>query len=128
METILKTILAVLIGAAICIMATPFAALASTDEGHWVSLGEYKITYYCSCRRCCGKWSGSPTASGTEPEEGRTVACSMPFGTHLMIDGHEYVVEDRGVSGKHIDVYMDDHQECLDNGVDYLEVKKWVED
>lgn len=128
METIIKTILAAVIGAAICIMSLPLTAMAGQDEGHWQLLGEYKITYYCNCRRCCGKWSGGPTASGEMPEEGRTVACSMKLGTHIMIDGHEYVVEDRGVTGKHIDVYMDDHQECLENGVDYLEVKKWVED
>lgn len=128
METIIRAIIAAVIGAAICIMSLPLTAIAGQDDGHWESLGEYKITYYCNCRRCCGKWSGGPTASGEMPEEGRTVASSMKLGTHLMIDGHEYVVEDRGVTGKHIDVFMESHQECLDNGVDYLEVKKWVED
>lgn len=128
MNSFIRTILAALIGAALCMLAMPFTACAGEDDGSWTSLGSYKITYYCNCRKCCGRWSGGPTASGSMPEQGRTVASSLPLGTHIMIDGHEYVVEDRGVSGKHIDVYMESHEECLDNGVDYLEVKKWVED
>lgn len=118
-----KLLLAALIAA---LMITP--AYAGEDDGRWESLGEYKITYYCNCRKCCGRWAGGPTASGSMPEQGRTVASSLPLGTHIMIDGHEYVVEDRGVSGKHIDVYLNSHRECLDRGVDHLDVYKWVED
>lgn len=128
MNKIVRTIIAAVIGAVICIAALPFTACAGEDDGHWKSLGEYKITYYCPCRRCCGRWSGGPTASGTMPEEGVTVASSLPFGTHILIDGDEYVVEDRGVTGMHIDIYLEDHQECLDRGVDYMEVYMWEED
>lgn len=128
MNNLLRTLTAALIGAALCLLATPFTACAGEDDGSWTSLGEYKITYYCNCRKCCGRWAGGPTASGSMPEQGRTVASSLPLGTHLMIDGHEYVVEDRGVSGKHIDVYLNSHRECLDRGVDRKTVYRWTED
>lgn len=113
---------------AVLLTFTPMQAQAA-DDGSWVSMGSYKTTAYCNCKRCCGRWSGGPTASGMMPEEGRTVACgSMPLGTHIMINGHEYVVEDRGVRGKHIDIYMDGHGRALQHGVQYAEVYVWVED
>ena len=97
---------------------------------HWVPLGEYKLTFYCNCRRCCGRWAGGPTASGTMPAEGRTVACgSLPLGTRILIAGQgEYIVEDRGVKGKHIDIFMASHSACLRNGVQRAGVFRWVAD
>lgn len=74
-------------------------------------LGTYQLTAYCNCSLCCGKWAGGPTASDTYPVEGRTVACnSIPLGTHIVINGHEYVVEDTGAMGNNvIDIYMASH-------------------
>lgn len=102
----------------------------TAPAGHWVPLGEYKLTFYCNCRRCCGKWAGGPTASGTMPAEGRTVACgSLPLGTRILIAGQgEYIVEDRGVKGKHIDIFMASHSACLRNGVQHAGVFRWVAD
>ena len=56
-----------------------------------------EATAYCACEYCCGKTDGI-TASGTKATAGRTIAAdpSLPFGTVVVIDGHEYVVEDRG--------------------------------
>lgn len=42
------------------------------DSGNY--LGRFKLTAYCSCPICCGKWSGGATAGGTVPVQGRTVA------------------------------------------------------
>lgn len=127
------------IGCAIAAAGAPFVCLADTNTeivsedvtapaGHWVDIGNYKLTFYCNCRRCCGKWAGGPTASGTMPAEGRTVACgALPLGTRILIAGQgEFVVEDRGVSGRHIDIYMDSHAACLKKGVQRGEVFKWV--
>lgn len=87
----------------------------------------YKITAYCPCSICCGKYASGYTASGTKATEGRTVAASsnLPFGTKLLINGKEYVVEDRGgaVKGNHIDMYVDTHSEALRWGVRYLPVE-----
>ena len=117
----------------ICLAADPAEVIiqqAETDEGHWVPLGSYKLTWCCNCRKCCGKWAGGPTASGTMPAEGRTVACgSLPLGTRILIAGQgEYVVEDRGVTGRHIDIFMASHSACLRNGVQRAGVFRWVED
>lgn len=94
---------------------------AATSE--WEYCGEYRCTYYCPCEKCCGKSDGI-TASGTHATQGRTVAASkeFPFGTKLMINGHEYIVEDRGVGRGKIDIFLEDHQECLNNGVLYADI------
>lgn len=86
----------------------------------------FKITAYCSCSKCCGKQTGI-TASGTHATAGRTVAASgqFAFGTKLIINGKEYVVEDRGgaIQGNKIDIYMNSHAEALAWGVKYLPVQ-----
>ena len=86
----------------------------------------FKVTAYCSCAKCCGKTTGY-TASGTKATAGRTVAASsqFAFGTKLIINGHEYTVEDRGgaVTGNKIDIYMNSHAEALAWGVKYLPVQ-----
>lgn len=84
------------------------------------SLGRYKLTAYCPCSKCCGKSNGI-TASGTKATQGRTVACnSLAIGTKININGHDYIVEDRGTS--HIDVFFNSHKAALNFGVQYAEV------
>ena len=81
-------------------------------------LGQFTITHYCNCSKCCGKWAGGNTASGTKPVAGRTVACgSLSFGTKVEINGHVYTVEDRGVNGNWIDIYCSSHSEALQRGM-----------
>ena len=77
-------------------------------------LGNFKLTAYCSCSRCCGKWAGGPTASGVRPKAGRTVAMGgVPFGTKLRINGTVYTVEDRGTGYGHVDIFFGSHAEAL---------------
>ena len=91
-------------------------------EERWESLGRWKLTFYCK-ERCCNGRNAHRTASGAPMVEGRTVAVGgLPFGTELMIDGHRYVVEDRGVRGNHVDILVSDHQTAKDLGVKYAEV------
>ena len=86
----------------------------------------FKITAYCPCAKCCGKQTGI-TASGTRATAGRTIAASsqFSFGTKLIINGREYIVEDRGgaIQGNKIDIYMNSHAEALAWGVKYLPVQ-----
>lgn len=82
-------------------------------------LGEYTLTAYCACEKCCGKWSKyKKTASGTTPEQGRTVACvSLDFGTIININGEDYIVEDTGhLEEKQIDIYFESHEEAREFG------------
>lgn len=103
--------------------AVSHATREALDNRQGTFYGVCRITAYCSCAKCCGKWAGSPTASGSIPVEGRTVANgSLPFGTKVTIDGHTYVVEDRGVNGDQFDIYFDDHGEALRYGMRYTEV------
>ena len=83
-------------------------------------VGYYTLTYYCSCSKCCGKTNGI-TAWGTKATAGKTIATSskFAFGTKLIINGHEYIVEDRGgaIQGNKIDIFVNSHSEALQLGV-----------
>ena len=95
----------------------------AVPEERWESIGRFKCTFYCPCRKCSGKW-GYRTASGVRCQENLTVAVDpkvIPLGTHLMINGREYIAQDTGVKGHWIDIFMESHQECLRNGVQYHE-------
>ena len=97
----------------------------AVPEERWESIGRFKCTFFCPCRKCSGKW-GYRTASGARCQENLTVAVDpkvIPLGTHLMINGKEYIAQDTGVKGHWIDIFMESHQECLRNGVQYHEVK-----
>lgn len=96
--------------------------------------GSCRITAFCACSVCCGKWAnnrpldenGNPIvygASGKELTPGVSVACSLPYGTKLEIDGlpGTYVVEDRTAewiqdkyNGMTVDIYMDSHEACYE--------------
>lgn len=91
------------------------------------SLGVFTVTYYCACPICCGSWSGGPTASGAYPTADWTIAADpdvLPLGTRVYMNGHEYCVEDTGsgVDGKHIDVFVTDHDLAVQNGIGSVEL------
>lgn len=112
--------------------------LESAPEPEIESLGEFVLTAYCPCVKCCGEWSAEhpsrvgtdyiqKTASGTIPTAGRTIGVDpsvIPFGTTVIISGHEYVAEDRGgaIKGNRIDIFFDDHDEALEFGRQTAEV------
>lgn len=84
--------------------------------------GNCRITFYCHCAACNGR-AGANCASGVQPRVNHTVANgSLPFGTRLMIDGQEYVVEDRGVGDFEIDIFVASHEEALQRGLYYRDV------
>lgn len=91
--------------------------------------GEFKVSYYCACKQCCGKTDGI-TASGVKAEEGITVAADtsmFPFGTKIYIVGiGERTVQDKGgaIKGNKIDVYVKSHDRIPKVGVHNASV--WV--
>lgn len=107
-------------------------------EPEIISLGEYRLTAYCGCSKCCGKWgenrpldeNGKPIvyiANMSIAKEGVTIAADinvLPYGTKVIIDGHEYIVQDRGgvINGNRIDIYFESHQDALNFGVQYKEI------
>ena len=98
-----------------------------TIQSSTVYMGRYKLTAYCNCSKCCGQWAGGPTATGTMPKQGRTIAVDpkvIPYGSKVIINGHTYIAEDcgGGIKGNRIDVYMDSHSAALQFGVQYADV------
>ena len=85
-------------------------------------LGEFSISHYCSCPLCTNTPKGSRTATGHIPREGRTVAVDkniIPLHSVIYIEGiGTLVAEDvgGGVKGKHLDIYINDHQRALNLG------------
>ena len=101
------------------------------EEAPLISLGEFTITAYCPCKRCCGKDPSDPrygiTATGTTATEGRTIAADpsvLPYGTVVYIDGQAYTVEDCGsaIKKNRIDIFFAEHEEALQWGVQEKEV------
>ncbi len=97
-------------------------------DSHGKSLGKFVITAYCTCRVCCGVYSGgNRTASGTVPTSNRTIAVDtnvIPFNTKVVINGQVYVAEDRGgaIKGNRIDMFFMTHKEALRWGRRTMEV------
>ena len=91
-----------------------------------------RVTAYCPCEKCCGKHSDGITASGHKIRPGDVfVAADRRFkmGTEMIIPGYNngnvVKVLDRGgaIKGNRLDVFFATHQEALNWGVQYLEVK-----
>ena len=92
------------------------------------SLGTVTTSGYCSCAICCGIWAGGATASGKRPKANHTIAVDannpiVPMGTHIVMNGTEYVVEDTGAFARYgvdFDVYYSSHSQASTHGH-----KKW---
>ena len=91
-----------------------------------------RVTAYCPCSICCGRWADGITASG-EPvttNGGKLVAAPrhLPLGTMVSIPGYNggkpVPVLDRGgaIRRNRLDVFFPTHQEALEWGVQYLDV------
>jgi 3D (Asp-Asp-Asp) domain-containing protein len=95
--------------------------VAETEEKEPnTTYGNYEITHYCKCARCCGKNDGI-TATGTQATAGRTIAVDpkvIPLGTEVIIDGQHYIAEDTGgaIKGNKIDIFCDSHEEAINRG------------
>lgn len=90
------------------------------------SLGVFKITAYCPCKKCSEQW-GNKTSTGVIAKEGRTIAVDpkvIPYGTIVVINGKEYVAEDCGgaIKKNKIDIYFENHDTARQFGVQYIEV------
>jgi len=102
-----------------------FAYDEVVDATGWDGSGTFRLTFYCPCEKCCGKYADGITATGTTAAEGRTIAVDpkvIPLGSEVRINGHTYIAEDTGVHGHTIDVFVSDHQEALRLGVQTADV------
>lgn len=111
----------------------PAEGCAVLDIGE--PIGEFTLTAYCPCMKCCGKTDGI-TSTGTLATEGRTIAVDprvIPYGSTVTLyyeDGtvHTYTAEDCGgaIKENRIDVFFDDHQAAWEFGVQTAYVYKEV--
>lgn len=93
-----------------------------------VKSATFKVTYYCGCSKCCGKWSGGSESEaygcrGDKLEPGVSIAADpniLPYGTTITDGcGSYFVVQDTGsaIKGNRIDIFTGDHQKALELGV-----------
>jgi 3D (Asp-Asp-Asp) domain-containing protein len=81
---------------------------------------------------CCGQYADGMTACGHVIEAGDTFVAAdkrYPFGTKMIVPGYSHGrpvnVLDRGgaIQGDRIDLFFPTHQQALEWGVQYLDVK-----
>lgn len=91
-----------------------------------------KVTGYCPCSKCCGDYSDGITANGHKIQPGDTFVAAdkrFSFGTEMVIEGYNngqpIKVLDRGgaIKGNKLDAFFHTHQEALEWGVKYVDVK-----
>jgi len=105
---------------------------ANTEQtAQWRTV-KMRVTAYCPCEKCCGKYSDGITASGHKIRPGDVfVAADRKYamGTEMILAGYNNTepvkVLDRGgaIRGDRLDVFFYTHQEALNWGVRYLDVK-----
>jgi len=102
-----------------------------SQSGEWQTV-RMRVTAYCPCERCCGRYSNGQTACGHKirPADAFVAADKKyAFGTEMLIPGYNNAVPvkvlDRGgaIHGNRLDVFFASHNEALDWGVRYLDVK-----
>lgn len=102
-------------------------------------LGEFILTAYCSCEKCCGQYANKRAdnivkgASGEELIAGYSIAVDptvIPYGTELIIGGQEYEAMDCGgdIKDNRIDVYFNSHEEAVEFGVKHVDVYQKILD
>jgi 3D (Asp-Asp-Asp) domain-containing protein len=122
------------------IMLEEVEDIEEIEEPEPVETVTYRVTAYCACEKCCGKWAlnrpldenGEPIvygAAGKVLVSGTSVASTLPFGTKIELDGYgTVIVEDRFAKwvvekyGENIiDIYFDTHEETWSWGCQYIE-------
>jgi 3D (Asp-Asp-Asp) domain-containing protein len=112
------------------------SVIEDADNGQW-KIVRMRVTAYCTCPRCCGKFSDGLTANMHKVRRGDAFVAAdkkLPFGTEIIIPGynqdHSVIVKDRGrlIKGNRLDVFYNDHKVAKKWGARYLDVMVKVED
>jgi len=101
------------------------------QSGEWQTM-QMRVTAYCPCEKCCGKYSDGITACGHKIRPGDAFVAAdkqYSFGTEMLIPGYKngqpVKVLDRGgaIRGDRLDVFFHSHEQALKWGVKHLDVK-----
>ncbi len=129
----MKTIITIPILFLILTAAVASAATEPSARGTWAPMGEYRVTAYSACVRCCGKSDGI-TADGTYAPGFKGVLVSapkdIPFGTRLWVEGVGLVeVHDRGgaIKGRRLELFFQKYNDAVQWGVQKRQVWVWKE-
>jgi len=110
---------------------TLLSTTATEQSGQWQTV-QMRVTAYCPCEKCCGKYSNGQTACDHKIRPGDAFVAAdkeYSFGTEIIIPGYENAapvkVLDRGgaIRGNRLDVFFGSHEEALKWGVRHLDVK-----
>lgn len=91
-----------------------------------------RVTAYCPCEKCCGRYSDGRTACLHKICHGDVFVAAdkeYDFGTEMIIAGYNngepVKVLDRGgaIQGNRVDVFFNSHEEAVNWGVRYIDVK-----
>lgn len=116
-------------------VSRPVGNKAKEDSSEQVYLWQtirMRVTGYCPCRKCCGKYSDGKTASGHKIVQGDTFVAAdsrHSFGTKMIVPGYNdcrpVQVLDRGgaIRGNRLDIFFNSHHKARQWGVRYLLVK-----
>jgi len=106
--------------------------LGTPEQSSEWQTAQMRVTAYCPCPKCCGQYSDGVTACGHKIQPGDVFVAAdkrYSFRTKMIIprynDGQPVKVLDRGgaIQGDRLDVFFASHQEALEWGVRYLDVK-----
>ena len=109
-----------------------------TFDNDKIYLGEFVLTAYCPCEKCCGEYGVNRPidengdlivygAYGARLEAGVSIATDpdvIGFNQEVYINGGVYRALDTGgnIKGNQIDIYMAGHDEAVEFGVQYADV------
>ncbi len=91
-----------------------------------------RVTAYCPCKVCCGRFAKGRTANGYVIRRGDSFVAApkkYTFGTEIIVpqynDDKPIIVNDRGgaIKGNRLDVFFQSHAEATKWGIKYLDVK-----
>lgn len=103
--------------------------VAENDE-HW-RVVRMRVTAYCPCAKCCGKFSDGITANNHKIRPGNVFVAAdkaFKFKTEMVVPGYNanepVQVKDRGrlIKGNRLDVFFHSHRVAKKWGTRYLDV------
>jgi 3D (Asp-Asp-Asp) domain-containing protein len=103
---------------------------ADEPSDQWQTV-RMRVTAYCACKECCGKYADGITACGHKIRRGDAFVAAdrkYSFGTEMIVPGYNngkpIKVLDRGgaIRGNKLDVFFNSHKEAMQWGVKYIDV------